>query len=64
LEAISEHLKNAYKEYDFVKGEAKKIRNTALENLAIALAEKGNSTQSKCWRISDAVRPKGLLLEK
>jgi len=46
-EAISEHLKNAYKEYYLIKGEAKELQNTALENLALALAEKGNLTQSK-----------------
>jgi hypothetical protein len=51
-EAISEHLKNAYKEYYLIKGEAKKLWNTALENLALALAEKGNYVE----------RPKGLPL--
>ena len=51
-EAISEHLKNAYKEFYLIKGEAKELWNTALENLALALAEKGNYVE----------RPKGLPL--
>jgi hypothetical protein len=46
-EEVSTQLKEAYKAYYAIKGDATNLRNTALDNLAAALAEKGNKEQSK-----------------
>jgi len=45
--AIQEELKEEYQNYYRIKGNAKQLRATALENLAEALAQKGDSTQEK-----------------
>jgi hypothetical protein len=37
-DALQEHLKTAYQEYYKIKGSASKLRQTALENLAEAIA--------------------------
>jgi hypothetical protein len=47
IEAVSIQLKEAYRAYYLIKGDAANLRNTALENLAAALAEKGSKVQSK-----------------
>lgn len=46
-ETLQEQLKLAYQDYYKVKGTANELRQTALENLAAAIALTGNSTQEK-----------------
>jgi len=46
-ETLQEQLKLAYQAYYKVKGTANELRQTALENLAAAIALTGNSTQEK-----------------
>jgi hypothetical protein len=47
LEDLQERLKEEYQHYYQIKGEAKQLRMTALDSLASALAEKGNSEKDK-----------------
>jgi hypothetical protein len=49
-EILQEKLKEAYKHYYHLKGNAKELRQTALENLAEAIALSGNSTQEKALK--------------
>ncbi len=44
---IQEELKEDYQNYYRIKGNARQLRATALENLAEALVQKGDSTQEK-----------------
>jgi (p)ppGpp synthase/HD superfamily hydrolase len=44
---LQERLKSAYQEYYKIKSNAKELRQTALENLAEAIAASGNMTQEK-----------------
>jgi len=46
-EELQERLKDEYKLYYQLKGEAGELRMTALENLALAIAEKGIQTRKK-----------------
>jgi len=47
LEELQTHLKDEYKDYYNIKGEAKELRATALDNLAEALAQKGDTTKDR-----------------
>jgi hypothetical protein len=46
-DVLQEHLKNSYQEYYKIKGSASELRQTALENLAEAIAASGNSSKEK-----------------
>jgi len=47
---LQENLKFAYQEYYKIKGNSKELRQTALENLAEAIASFGNVTQEKALK--------------
>lgn len=47
LEALKDKLKEEYKQYYQIKGEASQLRMTALEVLATALADQGNVDKEK-----------------
>jgi len=47
---LQERLKSAYQEYYKIKGNAKELRHTALENLAEAIAASGNTSQEKALK--------------
>ncbi len=47
IDAISQNVKEAYQEYYQIKGSYPELRATALENLAKALVEAGNTKKEK-----------------
>jgi hypothetical protein len=51
IRAVQENLKDSYKRYYEKKGSAHKLQQTALEDLAEAMAETGNSTQAQVLKV-------------
>jgi hypothetical protein len=50
-EAITEHLKLANQDYYSIKGSAKELRDTTLENLAAEMAQIGNTSKEKMLQV-------------